>query len=52
MIAALPDDASMEEIVYRLHVIQRIREGLEDIEAGRTVSHEEVEAELAKWLAG
>ena len=40
MIAALPDDASMEEIVYRLHVIQRIREGLEDIEAGRTVSHD------------
>jgi predicted transcriptional regulator len=49
MIAALPDDASMAEIVYRLHVIQRIREGLEDIEAGRTVPHEAALARLAKW---
>ena len=49
---ALPDDASFDDIVYRLHVLQRIREGLEDIEAGRTVSHEEALARLAKWRIG
>jgi hypothetical protein len=27
-INALPEDATLEEIVYRLHVVQRIRGGL------------------------
>lgn len=47
-ISALPDDATLEEIVYRLHVVESIHAGLADIEAGRTVSHDEVKAELAK----
>ncbi len=51
-ISALPDGASFEEIAYRLHVLEAIREGIEDIEAGRTFSHEEVVADLEKWLAG
>ena len=49
-ISALPEETSFDEIVYRLHVIQRIREGLEDIDAGRTVSHEDVKAELMDRL--
>jgi predicted transcriptional regulator len=52
LIASLADDVSIEEIQYRLHVLRRIREGLEDVEAGRVVSHEEVEADLARWLGG
>jgi predicted transcriptional regulator len=48
MINRLPDDVSIEEIHYRLYVLEHIRAGLADIEAGRTVSHEDVEADLAK----
>ena len=51
-ISALPEGATHEDIVYRLHVIQRVHEGLADIEAGRTVSHEEAKARLAKWHVG
>lgn len=51
-ISALPEEASFEEIAYRLHVLEAIREGVEDIEAGRTVSHEEAKARLAKWRVG
>jgi predicted transcriptional regulator len=40
----------MAEIFYRLYVLEHIREGLADIEAGRTVPHEEVVADLRKWL--
>lgn len=36
MIAALPDDASIEEIFYRLYVLEHIRAGVADLEAGRT----------------
>ena len=51
-ISALPDGASFEEIADRLRVLEAIRAGVEDIEAGRTVSHEEAKARLAKWHVG
>ena len=52
MIASLPDDASMEEIFYRLHVLEHIRAGVAELEAGEGIPHEEVRAEFAKWLDG
>lgn len=51
MIQSLPDDASIEEILYHLYVLQKIQAGEEDIEAGRVVPHEEVMRDLAQWLA-
>jgi len=52
MIAALPDDASIEEIFYRLYVLEHVRAGIAELEAGEGIPHEEVEAEFAKWLDG
>jgi predicted transcriptional regulator len=46
----LPEDASLEDIQYHIYVRQKIEQGLEDVEAGRVVSHEEVQRRLAKWL--
>ena len=46
----LPEDASLEDIQYHIYVRQRIEQGLEDVEAGRTLSHAEVQRRLAKWL--
>lgn len=45
----LPDDASFEDIQYHIYVRQMIERGLADVEAGRVVTHEEVERRLAKW---
>lgn len=42
----LPDQATWDDIMYELYVKQKIEEGLADIEAGRTVPHEQVKAEL------
>lgn len=42
----LPDQATWEDIMYELYAKQRIEEGLADIEAGHTVPHEQVKAEL------
>jgi predicted transcriptional regulator len=50
MIAALPDDVSIEEIQYRLYVLEHIRAGLAELDAGDGIPHEEVEAEFARWL--
>ncbi len=45
----LPDDASLEDIQYHIYVRQKIEQGIADVEAGRVVSHEEVQRRLAKW---
>ena len=46
----VPDDASLEEIQYRIYVRQKIDRGLDDVRSGRTISHEEMEARMARWL--
>ena len=50
LLELLPDDASLEDIQYHIYVRQKIERGLEDIEAGRTISEEEFEARMSKWL--
>lgn len=47
---SLPDDATLEDIMYALYVRQKIEAGLRDIEAGNTVSHEDVVREINEWL--
>ena len=46
LIDQLPDTATYNDIMYELYVKQKIEEGLADIAAGRTISHEELKAEL------
>ena len=49
----LPDDCTLEDVLYHLYVIQAIDRGLEDAEAGRTVSNEEVvEGLRRRWVLG
>ena len=47
----LPDDCSLDDVLYHLYVIQTIEQGQADSRAGRTMSHEQVaEALRRKWL--
>ena len=39
----LPDDATLEDIQYRIYVRQAITAGLRDVEQGHVVSQEDVE---------
>jgi hypothetical protein len=49
----LPDDCSLEDVQYHLYVVQATASGQADEEAGRTIPHDEVAAELRrKWLLG
>jgi predicted transcriptional regulator len=50
LLARLPDSCSLEDIQYHLYVIDKIREGLENADAEGSLSQEEVEAELEKWI--
>ena len=46
IIERLPDQATWDELMYELYVKQKIEAGLADVRADRTVSHEDVKAEL------
>ena len=49
----LPEDCSLDEVLYHLYVAQAAQQGLTDAEAGRTIPHEQVVAEMRqKWLLG
>ena len=48
-IGKLPDDTDMDEIMYRLYVLDKIRKGQEAVEQGRTVSSEELKRDIGTW---
>jgi predicted transcriptional regulator len=49
----LPDDCSIDDVLYHLYVVQAIALGQADAAAGRTLSHHEVAEVLRrKWLVG
>jgi predicted transcriptional regulator len=50
MIEDLPEDASYEDIMYHLYVLEAIEQGLDDVDAGRVVSQKDVEKKVSKWL--
>jgi predicted transcriptional regulator len=51
LLDVLPDGASLEDIQYHLYVRQKIERGLQDVEAGRVLTQQEFERQIAKALA-
>jgi predicted transcriptional regulator len=50
VIARMPEDSTFEDIQYHLYVLECIERGERQIEDGKTLTHDEVESRLAKWL--
>jgi hypothetical protein len=48
-ISSLPDDTSVDEIMYRLYVIDKVRKGQEAADMGKTITAEELEKEISSW---
>ena len=49
----LPDDCSLDDVLYHLYVVQQIERGLADVKTGRTIAHEQVAEDLRrKWVLG
>ena len=49
LITQLPDDVDVDEIMYRLYVLDKVRKGREAVEQRRTISHEYVKREIEQW---
>jgi len=53
LVDRLPDDCSLDEVLYHLYVVRSIEKRLADAEAGRVIPHAEVaEALRRRWQAG
>ena len=49
----LPDDCTLEDVLYHLYVVHEVERGLADIEAGNGRPHNDVVRELRqKWSIG
>ena len=44
----LPDDCTLEQVVYHLYVRQEIEAGLRELDDGRGIPHEQVAEELRR----
>ena len=49
-IRALPDDCSLEEIAERVEFMAAVQKGLDQLDEGEGIPHEEVKKQLASWL--
>ena len=50
LLERLDDDVTFEDIMYELHVLQKIERGLDDAEQGRVTPHADVDNRLSEWL--
>lgn len=50
-IQRMPDTATLDEITQRLEFLAAVQKGLDQVEKGEVVSHEQVKKELASWLS-
>ena len=49
-IRALPDDCSLEEIAERIEFMAAVQKGLDQLDKGEGIPHDEVKRQLASWL--
>ena len=49
-IRALPDDCSLEEIAERIEFMAAVQKGLDQLDRGASIPHDEVKRQLASWL--
>ena len=45
----LPDNADIEEIMYRLYVLGNIRRGQQDAEQGKSITAEQLLKDIQAW---
>lgn len=48
VIKHLPEQASWNEIMYELYVTQKIENGIQAVEAGNTIPHDQIKARIIK----
>jgi predicted transcriptional regulator len=50
-ISELPDEVSLREIAERIEFLAAIQKGMDQLDRGEGIPHEEIKRQLATWLA-
>ncbi len=50
-ISELPDEVSLDEIAERIEFLVAIQKGIDQLDRGEGIPHEEIKRQLATWLA-
>jgi hypothetical protein len=48
-ISKMPETADIDDIMYRLYVIDKVRKGREAVQQGKVISVDELREELQSW---
>jgi len=46
----LPDDCSIDEIADRIAFLAAVQKGLDQLDGGEGIPHDEIKKQLASWL--
>ncbi len=49
-ISELPDDCSIDEIADRVEFLAAVKKGLDQLDRGEGIAHDEIKKQLASWL--
>jgi predicted transcriptional regulator len=49
LLSELPEDSTFDQILQELSFARMVEEGLDDLDQGRSLSHEEVRREAESW---
>ena len=49
VISKMPDTAEIDDIMYRLYVIDKVRKGREAVQRGEVLSMEDLKKEIGSW---
>jgi Zn-dependent alcohol dehydrogenase len=50
-IKEMPNEFTLDELIERLLVVEKVNQGLNEVELGKTISEEELDKKMAKWFA-
>jgi hypothetical protein len=51
LLKKLPDDCTLEDIQYHLYVLEKVRRGIERAEIEGSLSQQQAEQRLGRWLS-
>jgi ribosome maturation protein Sdo1 len=50
LIEQLPNDVSMDEIIYHVYVFSKVKKGQKAVKQGATLTSEELKGEIDSWF--
>lgn len=51
LIQELPDNTTIEDIMYKLYVRAKIEAGIKELDEGKGIPHNEMMEKISKWIS-